>query len=141
MRTVSLFAMLCGVSTATAALAADATTPASRYTLAPSASGYVRLDTQTGQVSECTGTPGALICKSSADERAAMQVEIDRLQKQVDELKAATTGEFASNPPAQLNIPSDKDVDKAFNFMERMVKRFKGLIQEMRKEPAESTPL
>jgi len=139
MRTAPLIAMLC--CTATTALAADATAPAGRYTLTPSATGYIRLDTQTGQVSECTGTPpAALVCKSTADERAAMQAEIDRLQKQVDDLKAAP-GEFASNPPAQLNIPSDKDVDKAFNFMERMVKRFKGLIQEMRKEPAESTPL
>jgi len=138
MRTVFLIAVLCWVGTATAAFATDAP---GRYTLTPSANGYIRLDTQTGQVSECTGTPGALICKSSADERAAMQAEIDRLQKQVDELKAAAPGEFAANPPAQLNIPSDKDVDKAFNFMERMVKRFKGLIQEMRKEPAESTPL
>ena len=139
MRTAPLIAMLC--CTATTALAADATAPAGRYTLTPSASGYIRLDTQTGQVSDCTGTPGALICKSSPDERAAMQAEIDRLQKQVDELKAAAPGEFTSNPSPQLNIPSDKDVDKAFNFMERMVKRFKGLIQEMRKEPAESTPL
>ena len=125
---------------ATAAAASDVP-PSGRYTLTPSASGYVRLDTQTGQVSECSGEPATLVCKSTPDERAAMQAEIDRLQKQVDDLKASAPGEFASNPAPQINIPSNKDVDKAFNFMERMVKRFKGLIQEMGKEPQDSTPL
>ena len=123
------------------ALAADITAPG-RYTLSPSASGFVRLDTQTGQVSECTGPASNLACKSTPDERAALQAEIDRLQKENDELKSASaaTQQTADQGP-QINIPSDKEVDKAFNFMERMVKRFKGLIEELRKEPAQSTPL
>ena len=139
MRTVFLIAVLCWVGTATAAFATDAP---GRYTLTPSANGYIRLDTQTGQVSECTGTPGALICKSSADERAAMQAEIDRLQKQLDDQKTASAEPApAAGPAPEVNIPSDKDVDKAFNFMEKVVKRFKGLIQEMRDEPSPGTQL
>ena len=126
----------------TPALAADVTPPVSgRYTLSPSASGFIRLDTQTGQVSECTGAATALVCKSTPDERAAMQAEIDRLQTQVDTLKTTAPLTAAGQTAPEINIPSDKDVDKAFNFMERMIKRFKGLIEEMRKEPAQSTPL
>ena len=126
----------------TPAFAADATPPVpGRYTLSPSANGYVRLDTQTGQVSECTGAATALACKSTPDERAAMQAEIDRLQSQVDALKTTAPLAAAEHTPPEINIPSDKDVDKAFNFMERMIKRFKGLIEEMRKEPDKSTPL
>jgi len=124
----------------TPALAAD-TAPLGRYTLTPSANGFVRLDTQTGQVSECTGAASPLVCRSSPDERAAMQAEIDRLQKEVDSLKAASPSQLTSDPGPQLNLPSDKEVDKAFSFMERMIKRFKGLMQEMRKDPTESTPL
>jgi len=152
MRAVLLLASAVCVS-ATAALAADSA-PQSRYTLTPSAGGgYVRLDTQTGQVSECTGTPANLICKSTPDERAAMQAEIDRLQKQVDDLKgtaqkdtaqngtAPSDEAFNSKPGPQVNIPSDQDVDKAFNFFDHVVKRFKGLIQEMHSEPSNSTPL
>jgi hypothetical protein len=139
MRRLSLVAIILAASAITAT-AADESTPG-RYTLTPSANGFVRLDTQTGQVSECTGTPANLVCKSSPDERAAMQAEIDRLQKEIDGLKATTSAQTALDQGPQLTIPSDKDVDKAFNFMERMIKRFKGLIEEMRKAPEESTPL
>jgi len=130
-----LFAVL-----GTTALAADNAAPG-RYTLTPSGNGYVRLDTQTGQVSECTGVPSNLVCKSSPDERAALQTEIDRLQKQVDNLKADTPPEATANQSPELNLPSDKEVDKAFSFMERVVKRFKGLIEEMHKDSPDSTPL
>ena len=123
---------------ATPALAADAP---GRYTLTPSASGFVRLDTLTGQVSECTGPASGLICKSTPDERAAMQTEIDRLQKQLDSAKTAANDTAAADPGPQINLPSDKEVDKAFSFMERFIKRFKGLIQELRDEPAPPTQL
>ncbi len=132
---ISLMAM-----TATTALAADA--PAQgRYTLTPSGAGFVRLDTQTGQVSECTGAASNLVCKSTPDERAALQAEIDRLQGKIDAWDAAAPAPAADQKSLELNIPDDKQVDKAFNFLERMIKRFKGLVEEMRKEPSQSTPL
>ena len=127
-------------ATASVALAAETPAPG-RYTLTPSAGGYVRLDTQTGQVSECTGVATNLVCKSTADERAAMQTEIDRLQAKVDALEASGVSTAAEQKSLELQIPADKDVDKAFNFLERMIKRFKGLIEELRKEPSQSTPL
>jgi hypothetical protein len=115
-------------------------TPAGRFTLTPSASGYVRLDTQTGQVSECSGEASKLVCKSSPDERAALQAEIDRLQAKL-EAQASAAPASADQKSLEFNIPADKDVDKAFNFLERMIKRFKGLIEDLRKEPGQSTPL
>ena len=141
MRTIVVAVLGLTIGVASLAFAADSATPI-RYTLTPSANGFVRLDTQTGQVSECTGPAANLVCKSTPDERVAMQAEIDRLQKQIDDLKtAANDAQPAVEPGPQITIPSDKEVDKAFNFMERMVKRFKGLIQEMRDDPAPSTPL
>ena len=139
MRTQLLIASAIAViDTATLAFAADVPAPG-RYTLAPSSAGFVRLDTQTGQVSECTGPASNLVCKSTPDERAAMQAEIDRLQAKIDAWDAAAP--VADQKSLELNIPDDKQVDKAFNFLERMIKRFKGLIEEMRKEPSQSTPL
>lgn len=146
MRTLLLAAALLVAGT-TGALAAD-TEAAGRYTLTPSANGYIRLDTQTGQVSECTGDRAALICHSTADERQALQGEIDRLttenetlKKQLADQAAAPSLQSSQDPQGQVTIPSDKDVDKAFNFLERMIKRFKGLIEELRKEPTETQPL
>ncbi len=133
--TISLMAIA-----VTAAFAADATVQG-RYTLTPSGAGFVRLDTQTGQVSECTGAAANLVCKSTPDERAALQGEIDRLQSKIDAWDAAAPAPATDKQSLELNIPDDKQVDKAFNFLERMIKRFKGLVEEMRKEPSQSTPL
>ncbi len=138
MRAFTLIACLVVLAAPGASFAADAPP---RFTLAPSANGFVRLDTQTGQVSECTGTPSNLVCKSTPDERAALMAEIDRLQGKIDAWDAAAPAPAADQKSLELNIPDDKQVDKAFNFLERMIKRFKGLVEEMRKEPSQSTPL
>ena len=119
-----------------------------RYTLTPKDGGYVRLDTQTGQVSTCSGPADNLVCRSAPDERLAMQGEVDRLtaendtlRKELEEAKAKIGLTGTDGNPGELTVPSDQDVDKAFNFIERMIKRFKGLIEELRKESAEPTPL
>ncbi|TIT71010.1 MAG: hypothetical protein E5W51_01005, partial [Mesorhizobium sp.] len=57
-----------------------------RYRLEKSANGYVRMDTQTGAMSICEERSGQLVCKMAADERAAFQDEIDRLQGSVKAL-------------------------------------------------------
>jgi hypothetical protein len=139
MRAVVLIGGLLAIGT-TVAFAAD-TVVTGRYTLTPSGAGFVRLDTQTGQVSECTGAPSSLVCKSTPDERTALMAEIDRLQGKIDAWDAAAPAPAVDQKSLELNIPDDRQVDKAFNFLERMIKRFKGLVEEMRKEPSQSTPL
>ena len=57
-----------------------------RYRLEKSATGYVRMDTQTGAMSICEERSGQLVCKMAADERAAFQDEIDRLQSSLEAL-------------------------------------------------------
>jgi len=58
-----------------------------RYTLSATDNGYLRLDTRTGAVSVCT-PKGGWTCRVVPDERAALDQEIGRLQRQVDTLKA-----------------------------------------------------
>jgi hypothetical protein len=139
MRNSSLFAALLMLAAGLIVSVASAADAPPRYTLTPSGNGFVRLDTQTGQISECTGAPANLVCKSSPDERAALMSEIDRLQAKIDGWESTTPA--TDQKSLELNIPDDKQVDKAFNFLERMIKRFKGLVEEMRKEPSQSTPL
>ena len=57
-----------------------------RYRLEKSPNGYVRMDTQTGAMSICEERSGQLVCKMAADERAAFQDEVDRLQSSVKAL-------------------------------------------------------
>ena len=127
---------------------ADDNQTAGRYKLTQTGDAYIRLDTQTGQVSTCTGAIAALVCRSSPDERMTMQAEIDRLTKENDalkkaneDLKSAAVTQPSSDASSSLTIPSNQDVDKAFGFLDRVIKRLKGLVDELRKDQSDTTPL
>jgi hypothetical protein len=51
-----------------------------RYALSPVPDGVVRLDTRTGAVSTCSNSGAGWACYTVPDERAALDVEIGRLQ-------------------------------------------------------------
>jgi septal ring factor EnvC (AmiA/AmiB activator) len=51
-----------------------------RYALSPVADGVLRLDTRTGAVSTCSNSGAGWACYTVPDERAALDVEIGRLQ-------------------------------------------------------------
>lgn len=75
-----------------------------RYTLSATDNGYLRLDTRTGAVSICT-PKGGWVCRAVPDERAALDQEIGRLQRQVDGLKTQLASRDA---PRAQDEPSDK---------------------------------
>ncbi|MFC0241001.1 hypothetical protein [Rhodopseudomonas telluris] len=58
-----------------------------RYTFTPNADGVTRLDTRTGKVSTCTDKGNGWACYEVADERAAFDAEVGRLQTDNDRLK------------------------------------------------------
>ncbi len=90
-----------------------------RFTFQPVEGGMMRLDTETGQVSHCTKVGDGFACRSVADDRAAMQEEIDRLKRENEALR---TG---AKPPAAggLQLPSEEDIDKAMGLFEKMMRR------------------
>lgn len=57
-----------------------------RFTLSPVADGFLRLDTRTGAVSTCSNKNG-WTCRLVPDERAALDIEIGRLQADNKRLK------------------------------------------------------
>jgi hypothetical protein len=59
-----------------------------RYTLAPVADGVLRLDTRTGTMSTCNNNGVGWACYAMPDERAALDTEIGRLQRDNEKLKA-----------------------------------------------------
>ena len=101
-----------------------------RYSMTPAPDGgFLRLDTRTGAVSHCRVADSGVQCRSGADERAALQSEIDRLAKENEGLKQklaqGSTGERLRNA-----LPSEKDIDTALNFMERMMRRMMNVFRE-----------
>src|SRR3982750_4148964 len=59
-----------------------------RYALSPTGDGVLRLDTRTGAVSTCNNSGAGWACYAVPDERAALDVEIGRLQADNEKLKA-----------------------------------------------------
>jgi hypothetical protein len=108
---------------------ADPATENGRYSMTPVQDGFLRLDTRTGAVAMCRLVSGAPECRPAADERAALDNEIGRLQAENRDLRLKAPGASAANPPSGL--PSDQDMDRALSFAERFMR---GMMRIMREE-------
>jgi hypothetical protein len=83
-----------------------------RYTLSKVAEGFVRLDTQTGEVALCSQRTVGWACQAMPEDRAVLENEIARLRRENAALKKdilarglpLPTGTIAEPPP-----PSDSD--------------------------------
>lgn len=105
--------------------------PAGRYTMEKTPDGFVRLDRQTGEMAYCRLTDGNLACRMAADERAAFEAELERLEKRVAALEKA-------GGPARAPLPDDAEVDRSISIMQRFMRAFMGLIEEFRSREGET---
>ncbi|QKV19325.1 hypothetical protein [Oricola thermophila] len=104
------------------AAAADA----GRYVMEKTDEGYVRMDTATGEMSICTEKGGQLVCKLAADERAAFQDALDRLEERVSRLE--------DRVGRTLAVPSDEEFEQGLDNMEKFFRRFLGIVEEFEDE-------
>ncbi|MBZ9819498.1 hypothetical protein [Mesorhizobium sp. CA4] len=105
------------------------------YRLEKSANGYVRMNTRTGAMSICEERSGQLVCKMAADERAAYQDEIDRLDKSVKALDARVAKlENSLSARLESQLPSEEDFNKTMGYMERFFRTFKDIVKDLDKE-------
>lgn len=112
-------------------------TSTDRYTLEKSESGFVRLDRQTGAVTLCTEADGTLTCRMAADERAAYDEDLARLEKRVEALER----QIANGTAARSGeLPSDAEIDRSIGIMERFMRAFFGLVQEFQGQEPENQP-
>ncbi len=118
-----------------------------RYAFSQAPDGMLRLDTRTGAVSLCARKDTGWACTMVPDERAALDSEIGRLQRENGALKKdmlarglPLPGGVASAPSAttqrELNLkvplPSDAEIDRVMSAFERMWRR---LVDMMQKTP------
>lgn len=139
-RALALVLPLIGYS-ATAAMAADPSRPDSasgRFTMHPADGGFLRLDTQTGQMSMCqraAGTSGgAWNCSMLPDERVALERENQDLKSAVKRLEdlAGVAGPRDNDDKGPMaKLPTEDDVDKAMSYVQRMLKKFKEKVREL----------
>jgi hypothetical protein len=129
-----------------------------RYALAPVADGVIRLDTRTGAVSTCNNSGVGWACYAVPDERAALDAEIGRLQRDNEKLKSqlaarepTVTGKIdeplpktdslkPATPKAdaerkiEIPLPSDRDMDRVMSFLEQAWRRLVEMANRMQKD-------
>lgn len=110
-----------------------------RYRLEKTEQGYVRMDTQTGEMSICEERTSQLVCRVAADERSALQDEIDRLNTALQGLAQRVT--VLEKAPAIRSLPTDEEVDKTIGYMQRFFRGFMDIVKDFEKnEDAPATP-
>ncbi len=92
------------------------------FTLQPTEGGFLRLDKRTGAVSFCSVKDGISVCRLGADERAAMEAEIERLRAENARLKTAAA--------PRSTVPGEEEFERALSFTERFLRRIMRLFRE-----------
>jgi len=106
-----------------------------RFNMSPIADGVLRLDTRTGQISLCRKRNDNWACESVADDRAAYEKEIARLQERVNKLESQL--DRGANKQTELKLPSDAEVDRVMKFFENIFRRFMGMMENLQREKQE----
>jgi hypothetical protein len=108
--------------------------------------GYLRLDLKSGQVSLCSRRPVGWACQAVADDRAAYDGEIARLQAENAALKKAMLdrglalpGGVTSDAPAargdqDLKLPSHADIDRMVSAVEKVWRRLVEMLMSLQKD-------
>lgn len=93
-------------------------------------------------MSICEERTGQLVCKMAADERAAYQDEIDRLDNSVKALDARVAKlENSLSARLESQLPSEEDFNRTMGYMERFFRTFKDIVKDMDKEDGDGGKL
>lgn len=137
-------------------LAAD--DEAGRYSMSPADGGFVRLDRQSGAMTFCTEgdvakPDSSWNCTPMGDAQQSINDEIKRLEAENKSLKTdkqhleemlgmadpskpgSTNPDAGPNTAPPLKIPSEQDVDKAFDYFEGMMKKFRDRMKKLEETP------
>ena len=144
------FVLALTIAGALIAPAARAQTPENednRYQFNRVEDGYLRLDLKTGQVSLCSRRTVGWACLTVADDRAAFDGEIARLQGENAALKKAMLdrglplpGGVTSAAPAarggdrDLKLPNHADVDRMVAAVEKVWRRLVEMLMSLQKD-------
>jgi hypothetical protein len=127
-----------------------------RFTFHRVGEGFARLDSRTGQLAQCGWGGGGWSCKMVPDERAALESEIARLQRDNAELKKsllsrgielpsgivaeappvppASVPDASAKDPKDLKTPSDAELDRAFSFMKNVWRRLVDMMVDLQRD-------
>ena len=127
-----------------------------RYSFHRTGESFIRLDAQTGQVAQCGWNATGWSCSAVPDERAALESEIARLQRENAALKRSLlangielpsgikpeVAERKDEPPAGKSpdtsagprLPSDAELDQAMAFMKKVWRRLIEMMADLQRD-------
>jgi hypothetical protein len=120
---------LFGMSLVSAAALAQTASDNGRYSMTPTQGGFLRLDTRSGEVALCRPSGESVECRAAAQERQALDAEIDRLARENAELKSR----LASQPPSPALAPPSRvreELDRALEYAESFMRRIMRLFRD-----------
>jgi hypothetical protein len=117
-----------------------------RYTLERQGKRFVRLDTQTGQMSVCRLKAEELVCRLAVDERNAYLDEIATLQNRLDRAERANGEKKGDRLAKQRHFDDEehnddihdddhaleKEFDRALDYSAKALRRFFDVMRELR---------
>ena len=140
---------------------AEATPPSDdgHYSFYRAGEGFLRLDTRNGQVAQCGWSAPGWSCKLVPEERAALESEIARLQRDNAELKRSLLSRGIDLPPGMVaqapaagpvppadvpdpstkapagpKMPSDAELDRAVAFMKHVWRRLVDMMNDLQRD-------
>jgi hypothetical protein len=146
------FAAACVCAALAAPALAEAEMPDSehgRYIFSKVAEGFLRLDTQTGQVSVCSQRAVGFACQAAPDDRAVLENEIARLRAENAGLKKemlahglALPGTGAVAPESSgthdneitIRLPDNSEIDRVVAYAGQLWHRFVEAIARAQKQ-------
>jgi hypothetical protein len=102
--------------------------------LAPTEGGALRLDTLTGNVSFCGGEAQALACTPVPDGEPGSTLRKSGLETRIATLEARIAALEAARSSGATLLPDDETMDRVMVLTDRMMRRFFGMVQEMKKD-------
>jgi hypothetical protein len=132
-----------------------ATPPAesARYSFHRIGDAFVRLDSVTGQVAQCSQGQTGWTCAAAPEERTALESEISRLQRENANLKKTLlargdvpgmtpearpvppgTVPDTAKPPGDFKPPSDAEIDRALAYMKNVWRKLVDMMMDLQRD-------
>ncbi len=133
-------AVIAGLALTASAAVGDTPPPPSeaRYSFHKVADGFLRLDTQTGEVALCGSQPVGWACVAAPEDRIVLENEITRLRRDNAALKRELLGHGLTLPPGTapeatpgndepqvvIRLPDSADVDRMVAMAGKLWRQF-----------------
>jgi hypothetical protein len=119
-----------------------------QYHIVQIADGVLRIDRQSGEITECRDDGNGWVCRLSADDRQAYEAEINRLDLEISRLEGQVSrlqgtlnalrdpdsSDTETSVRERMDLPTEDELDAVMDTAEEAMRRFFGIVQDLRDE-------